>query len=161
MIRVRYTFFYILPLIVLVLVPAFGLWLDPFPALSLGLWRWLGVVLIVIGLAIFITAHRLIYRPEQWIEAASALPGEPDELIVRGPYRFVRHPIIVGLTLILVGESLVFQSVMPFLWWLVMAVPGIPFIIFVEEPRLERKFGDAYRRYKMAVRAFIPWQRSR
>lgn len=155
--RVRYTFFYILPLFVLILIPALGLWFDPFPALSLGLWRWLGVALIGCGLAIFIPSHRLIYRPEQWKGAASALPGEPDELIIRGPYRFVRHPIVVGLTLILFGESLVFQSVMPFLWWLVMAVPGIPFILFVEEPRLERKFGDAYRRYKMAVRAFIPW----
>ncbi len=63
---------------------------------------------------------------------------------------------MVGLTLVLIGESIVFQSIMPFLWWLVMALPGIPFVIFVEEPRLERKFGGLYRRYKEKVPAFIP-----
>lgn len=155
-VRVRYTFFYILPLIVLVLVPAFGIWFDPFPALPIGLWRWLGAFFIIGGLAIGVTAHRFIYRSEQWAGTVSALPGEPNELIVRGPYRFVRHPIMVGLTLVLIGESLMFQSAMPFLWWLVMALPGIPFIIFVEERRLERKFGDAYRRYRAMVPAFIP-----
>ncbi len=66
MIKVHYTFFYILPLVVLVLVTALGVLLDPFPPLPIGLWRWLGAIFIIAGLAVGITAHRLIYRAEQW-----------------------------------------------------------------------------------------------
>lgn len=154
--KITFRFFYILPFFVLIIIPAILVALDPFPSLTLGLWRWFGIALVIFGGAVFIAAHRAIYRPNQWAGVSSALPGEPNQLVTSGPYRFVRHPIVSAIILVLIGETLLSQSIMPFLWLMFLAITGIPFTIYFEEPRLEKKFGEAYRQYKKETPQFIP-----
>jgi protein-S-isoprenylcysteine O-methyltransferase Ste14 len=154
--KVTFRFFYFLPLFVLIIIPAILIWADPFPRLALGLWRLLGVAFMLFGSTIFVAAHRAIYKPSQWEGVSSALPGEPNQLTTSGPYRYVRHPIVTSILLILIGETLLTQSFMPILWLVFMMMIGVPILICVEEPRLEKKFGDAYRKYKKEVPRFIP-----
>lgn len=80
----------------------------------------------------------------------------PKELVVTGFYLYVRNPMYVSITLILIGH---------FLWlgfWSLLAYAALAFIathLFVtlyEEPTLKKKFGAAYEDYLKRVPRWIP-----
>lgn len=80
----------------------------------------------------------------------------PRQLVVRGPYRYVRNPMaIAGLTqgasvAALLGSYLSLGLVAAgFVVWNYGVRP-------IEERDLETQFGDDYRRYRRAVRCWIP-----
>jgi protein-S-isoprenylcysteine O-methyltransferase Ste14 len=77
------------------------------------------------------------------------------ELIERGPYRYVRHPIYTGLLLALVGTALLFGEWRAVLGFVIM------FVSFwrklrLEETWLSEYFGPAYGEYMQRVKALIP-----
>ncbi len=77
-------------------------------------------------------------------------------LVVRGPYRHVRNPMISGACCILLGEATWFRSV-PLLWLFLSAVLlNVVYIPLVEERGLEQRFGEDYRAYKRNVPRWIP-----
>jgi len=80
----------------------------------------------------------------------------PRRLVVRGPYRFVRNPMISGVIFLLFGEALVLLSRPHALWALVFLALNAVYIPLVEEPQLEQRFGDPYREYRANVRRFLP-----
>ena len=80
----------------------------------------------------------------------------PRRLVVRGPYRFVRNPMISGVIFLLFGEALVLASWPHAAWALAFLALNAVYIPLVEEPQLERRFGDAYREYRANVRRFLP-----
>src|SRR5438132_2099379 len=127
-------------------------WLVPLPFLPTDLPAgWLGAMVFVLALALFAWAIVTITR------AGSNVPtNRPTTTIVeRGPYRFTRNPIYLGMFLGLIGSAISFDH----LWLLVMLVPFalvIHFGVVVrEEAYLERKFGDAYRGYRSRVRRWL------
>lgn len=84
-------------------------------------------------------------------------PADPTKkLVVAGLYRFSRNPMYVGVTMILIGEAIFFQSIL-LLWVysLVVFVAFNLFIILVEEPRLRKDFGKEYNEYCKKVRRWI------
>lgn len=80
----------------------------------------------------------------------------PRKLVVTGPYRYVRNPMIAGVLMLVAGEALVHGS-STIGWWAFgfLAVNQIYFMI-LEEPQLERRFGESYRVYKSSVPRWIP-----
>jgi len=80
----------------------------------------------------------------------------PKKLVVRGPYRHVRNPMISGVLFLLAAEALFFRS-WPLAGWLVVffAANAVYFPLF-EEKGLERRFGDDYRLYKAHVPRWVP-----
>jgi protein-S-isoprenylcysteine O-methyltransferase Ste14 len=80
----------------------------------------------------------------------------PNKLVVHGPYRHVRNPIFTGVLAILLGEAAVARSPALLAWFalffalLAVAVPRIG------EPRLARKFGADYARYRQHVPRWLP-----
>jgi protein-S-isoprenylcysteine O-methyltransferase Ste14 len=80
----------------------------------------------------------------------------PRRLVVRGPYRYVRNPMISGVIFILAGEALILRSV-PHAWWVaIFAGMNAIVIPLTEEPLLKLRFGDEYRVYCENVRRFLP-----
>ena len=85
------------------------------------------------------------------------LPFDPPRrLVVRGPYRFVRNPMAIGVGSALGGLALFYES-----RGLAALVGGFflvihLFVVLYEEPTLERTFGDDYRAYRHAVRRWWP-----
>ena len=78
------------------------------------------------------------------------------ELIVDGPYRWVRHPIYTGLILMFLGTALAVGE------WRGLLAVGIAAIAFWRKLRREETvmrgaFGDAYVRYAERVPALIPF----
>lgn len=80
----------------------------------------------------------------------------PKELVVTGPYRYVRNPIYVGVLGIFLGHFLRF-GYWALLLYMIFAFIGVHvFVVFYEEPTLKRKFGAAYEEYLRRVPRWIP-----
>ncbi len=80
----------------------------------------------------------------------------PKKLVVRGPYRHVRNPMITGVVLILFAEALLFQSWPIAVWMIVFLIGNAVYFPLIEEKGLEKRFGDDYREYKAHVPRWIP-----
>ena len=80
----------------------------------------------------------------------------PKELVVKGLYRYVRNPMYVGITLVLLGEALLFESAVLFLYAGFLLVCAHLFIVYYEEPTLRRLFGTSYESYCKSVSRWIP-----
>ena len=130
----------------------------PFPVLGdrfvpLALWvAWLGAALMFAGLLLCVWARLVI--AENWSSAVQVKHGH--ELVVDGPYRWVRHPIYTGLLLMFAGTALAVDE-----WRGVLAVAIAAGAFWrklsIEENAMRGEFGDAYERYAGRTRALIPF----
>jgi protein-S-isoprenylcysteine O-methyltransferase Ste14 len=73
---------------------------------------------------------------------------EKESLVVAGPYRYCRNPMISGVLFILSGEALLFHSTNILIWAGTFFVFNTLYFIIIEEPYLAEKFGAEYREYK-------------
>jgi len=80
----------------------------------------------------------------------------PRAFVVAGPYRYVRNPMYIGGWITLAGFGLYERSISILLFsfpWLVLIHL---FVLFVEEPGLEKRFGEEYHDYTISVNRWIP-----
>ena len=112
-----------------------------------------GVALGAVGLVLFAASLR---RFASEGEGTLAPWDPPRKFVVSGPYRFVRNPMISGVIFVLFGESLVLLSRPHAIWAAAFLALNLIYIPLVEEPQLERRFGDPYRDYRKHVRRFWP-----
>ena len=77
------------------------------------------------------------------------------ELVVEGPFRFVRHPAYSGDLALWLGSALATLDVLLLVLW-PLYVLGAWAQSRVEDQLLESKFGSGYRRYAARVGAFLP-----
>jgi protein-S-isoprenylcysteine O-methyltransferase Ste14 len=80
----------------------------------------------------------------------------PRQLVVRGLYRYVRNPMYLSVTTIILGEALLARSIALGLYWAVWFVLVNLFVIGYEEPTLRRVFGASYDAYAQQVGRWIP-----
>jgi protein-S-isoprenylcysteine O-methyltransferase Ste14 len=80
----------------------------------------------------------------------------PRQLVVRGPYRYVRNPMISGVALVLLGEAAVLLSRPHLVWALIFLGINAVYIPLLEEPFLAQRFGAAYREYCLHVPRLLP-----
>jgi len=85
----------------------------------------------------------------------------PSQLVVRGLYRYVRNPMYLSVTTIVLGELLLTQSLGLLTYWVIWFAAVNLFVIGYEEPTLRRQFGASYERYTQTVHRWIPTLRSR
>ena len=78
-----------------------------------------------------------------------------------GPYRYVRNPMILGFFLYLLGWAFLFNKGGAFLAVAVIIALLLIEIKFIEEPELEKRFGDSYRKYRKETPFMFPKWRSR
>ncbi|MDE2764221.1 MAG: isoprenylcysteine carboxylmethyltransferase family protein [Gemmatimonadota bacterium] len=149
----------ILPGTVLVLVPALllrraaGTPLAVSPAGLAEARFWTGLALAAAGLLLAAWTTRLFVTRGEGTPAPWA---PPRNLVVGGPYRRVRNPMITGVLLLLAAESLLLGSWPVAGWALVFFLINTIYLTRVEEPQLERRFGEDYRRYRANVPRWIP-----
>ena len=96
-----------------------------------------------------------------FVGKGTAAPFDPPrQLVVVGPYRFVRNPIYIGAVVAMAGAALVLWS-----WWLILYAAVVLsvthlLVILYEEPHLRRVFGQPYEDYLRTVHRWIPTWRS-
>jgi len=119
----------------------------------LALWPvQLGAALTVAGVAFAIWARALLAG--NW--SSSVTVKRDHELIVRGPYAWVRHPIYTGVLVGLIGTAFAVGE------WRALLGVAIAAAAFwrklrIEESAMRRQFGEAYVGYAERVRALIPF----
>ncbi len=106
---------------------------------------------IALSLALAFSAFRQFRRHN-----TSFKPHEPSTaLISEGPYRYSRNPMYLALSLLSAGIGIAADGP----WTLALLVPLLVVlhygVIIREERYLERKFADAYRRYKSSTRRWL------
>ena len=80
----------------------------------------------------------------------------PDHtLVVRGPFRLVRHPVYSGDLALWLGATLGTLNVLLLVLWPLYLV-GLSAEASAEEELLQAKFGQAYRDYMARVARFVP-----
>ena len=149
----------VLPGTVLVFIPAAILWAAEDSKFSSRLttpgqiFFWVALLAASIGLGFSIWTATLFMK---FGEGTPAPWHPPKKLIVRGPYCYVRNPMITGVLLILLAEAMLFQSWPIAVWMMVFFIGNAIYFPLIEEKGLEKRFGDDYRGYKAHVPRWIP-----
>ena len=107
----------------------------------------------VIGLAALLVMWTLVsFR--SWRVRAKIEPGH--QLATDGPFRLVRHPIYLGVDLMVLGTALWIPARLVWLGLLLVAVGG-DLRARAEEALLEKTFGERYQEYRSRTYRFVPW----
>ena len=97
---------------------------------------------------------------KQWSFTARLLEGH--ELVVRGPYRFVRHPIYAAMLGMLWATGLLVATPLRLLAATVIYGAGAAMRVRSEERLLKDEFGPQWDRYARDVPAVVPrWRGKR
>jgi protein-S-isoprenylcysteine O-methyltransferase Ste14 len=126
---------------------------------SVGLWSYspvLGVVADAVTLAgLLVALWARMTLGGYW--SSSVVLKQDHQIIVRGPYRYVRHPIYSGVLLMVLGTVVLWGSLVALLLFPV-AFSGLWMKLHLEERLLTTHFPEAYRHYQSRVRsALIPF----
>lgn len=113
----------------------------------------LGSVILSCGLALFLYTV-VLFRT---YGRGTLAPWTPTEkLVIRGPYRYCRNPMISGVFFILIGESMLYYSMNILIWAGIFLLINTTYFVLKEEPDLYKRFGDEYSEYKRNVPRWIP-----
>ena len=112
----------------------------------------LGCVIALVGAALVLRSRAELGSAWSLLARAERATG----LVTTGPYRLVRHPIYLGLTLLAAGNALSFGSGAAFLVLTLGIVPTFAWRARVEEGELSRTFGEAFAVYRRRTRMIIP-----
>ena len=113
----------------------------------------IGALLIAAGVALVVWTVRLFMT----VGRGTLAPWDPTSaLVVLGPYRLVRNPMITGVATILAGQALFFRSWGIALEFAIFLVVNAIYFPLVEEPGLRRRFGAEYEEYRARVPRWLP-----
>jgi protein-S-isoprenylcysteine O-methyltransferase Ste14 len=114
---------------------------------------WIGIVLMLIGVALRSWAVRTLGRYFLPVVAVRA-----DQQVVRaGPYRLIRHPTYSGALLTLLGFGLTLTNWTALIALMGCALAGLAYRVRVEEQALLRALGQPYREYMEQTTRFLPF----
>jgi protein-S-isoprenylcysteine O-methyltransferase Ste14 len=127
-------------------------WLD-FANYTLPLWAgWLGVLLLAGAIFVFWRAHAdlgLNWSPSLEIR-------EKHELITRGIYSMIRHPMYASQWLWVIAQPLLLQNWIAGFLNLLLFIPFYFLRVKAEEQLMLEKFGNQYQDYMEKVGAILP-----
>jgi protein-S-isoprenylcysteine O-methyltransferase Ste14 len=136
-------------------------WPDYNSPLTVGLLV-VGCLLVAGGLGMLFWTVYLFDRVGKGTLGVGDVMGQPVNLVIRGPYRRVRNPMISGVVAILLGEAAIAASWWLLVWAAVFFTALTTVIQLWEEPHLAKRFGEEYLTYRRQVPRWIPrvtpWQ---
>ena len=110
-----------------------------------------GLAACVAGFAFAVWAR--LHLGRNWGMPMSFKQGH--ELVMTGPYRYVRHPIYTGMMLALLGSALIAGRA-----WFVVLTAMVIYCVHsarTEERLMLENFSETYTEYKKRTKAFIPF----
>jgi protein-S-isoprenylcysteine O-methyltransferase Ste14 len=141
----------LLPFVATVVVPGVLVWHGD--DVHVGAPALLGALLIAVGVGLFAWTVALF----EALGEGTLAPWDPtSKLVVRGPYRHVRNPMITGVLAILLGEAAVLGMPALLEWAAIFLAANALWMPLVEEPGLRRRFGSQYDVYAANVPRWLP-----
>jgi protein-S-isoprenylcysteine O-methyltransferase Ste14 len=145
---------------VLVFAPTFILWLTHYRwEANLSILLALGGALLLLGMGLAAWTMWLFHSVGQ----GTAAPWDPPQrLVVVGPYRHMRNPMLTSVFIMQTAEALLLNSWAIFVLQAIFVIANMLYFPLMEEKTLEKRFGEAYREYKRNVPRWTPrlrpWQ---
>lgn len=121
------------------------------PLIPYGVLHKLGIIALVLGAAIILTAQGLFLRSK-----TDSRPWKADSnLIVDGLYRWSRNPMYLGMALVYLGITMLNDSGTQLCLLLPLLFVIQKEVIEPEERHLAGRFGEEYLAYQASVRRWI------
>ena len=79
------------------------------------------------------------------------------KLVVSGPYKYTRNPMLFGTLLMYLAFALFINSITSVVLVGVIFAFMLTVVVKMEEERLLKDFGNQYEEYRKKVSMFIPW----
>jgi protein-S-isoprenylcysteine O-methyltransferase Ste14 len=114
---------------------------------------YLGFFLALLGNALYFWGYRTLGRNF----SLEVVIYQGHQLVERGPYRLIRHPMYTALVLSSVGMGLMAQSWAAVFVIVVADSVAVWYRIRIEEKALIAEFGEQYRSYSKRVKRLIPF----
>jgi protein-S-isoprenylcysteine O-methyltransferase Ste14 len=114
--------------------------------------RWLGILLTVLGVALSLWSIVTLGRHYDLVLEVH----EDHELVRRGPYALVRHPVYTGLGLHFAGACLATGNLVLIAGTLLVSYPAFYARARAEERLLRERFGAEYEAYARGVPMLVP-----
>lgn len=144
----------LLPFNVAVLIPAIILFLSGYQFhFNRPVFVVTGIILILLA---FLLAANTMYLFNTQGHGTAAPWEPPKKLVIKGPYRYVRNPMITSVLMFLLGEYLILDALPILIWTGVFFAANIIYFPLVEEKELEKRFGKEYKEYKQHVPRWFP-----
>ncbi len=115
--------------------------------------RTLGWLIFGVSLALYLYASYLLSARGR---GAYVEFDPPAEFVASGPFRYARNPIAGSLVVCFLGLALAYSSTGIALLFLIAIPLAHLQVIWLEEPLLERRFGQAYRTYMRTTPRWLP-----
>jgi protein-S-isoprenylcysteine O-methyltransferase Ste14 len=114
-------------------------------------WNLLGILLLAIGISLNLIADTAFKR-----EQTTVKPFEKSTaLIVTGVFQISRHPMYLGMALILLGIAILMGTLTPLIVVAIFSILMELVFVRTEEKMLEEQFGATWFAYKKKVRKWI------
>ena len=140
----------VLPGTVTIVIPGLLVWAT---GTNVGWWSAIGALVLAAGLALFAWTVELFVQ----IGRGTLAPWDATRhLVVKGPYRYVRNPMITAVLTILLGEALTLGNPWIAVEAAVFFAINAVYFPLSEEPGLRQRFGDEYDEYAKNVPRWIP-----
>ena len=114
--------------------------------------QWMAAILCIAGLVFCVWARATLGR--NWSGTITLKEGH--ELIERGPYRLVRHPIYTGMMAMILATAITFRH-LGGLVAVILAFASFWIKLSEEEKLMLQQFPDQYGSYQQRVKCIIPF----
>jgi protein-S-isoprenylcysteine O-methyltransferase Ste14 len=132
---------------------ALSQWQMNRPFFGIGALRWVGAALIVTGAATVLDSFAR-FALEGLGTPAPVYPT--NRLIISGLYRNVRNPMYLGVIVLILGQALVLGDSLVAVYGAVVWLGFDLFVRAYEEPKLQRRYGPEFARYRAHVPRWLP-----
>lgn len=114
---------------------------------------WIGIPLFILGAMLYTWTIVLFARIGKGTQTPIA---STQKLVIVGPYRLIRNPMVLGVICFVVGLGFILNSIGFIALNLIIPFTYLVYIKCIEEKELEARFGKDYVKYKKEVPFLIP-----
>jgi len=118
-----------------------------------------GLIFILIGVAVIVWSSLVLGSQAGCFpfETVNQKELHPKLLAVHGPYGLVRHPMLFGYILALIGGAFIVNSLFSLIWTIpLFCWAAYELIVNLEEKKLLSWFGQDYKNYQQTIPALFP-----
>ncbi len=137
-----------------------GIQLIPIPAVRVTLAVGLSLFGLLFGVWSIVVQNRIGKGGPLEVAGIEVSP-KTQNLVVTGPYKYTRNPMLFGACVYYFAIAVYLNSVIAVAAVVFFKTFMLIFVKLTEEPRLLKDFGKDYEEYRQRVSMFVPWTQKR